>query len=53
MADIDEQEASSLSFQGRRNDFWYLDNGCSRHMTGYQSLLTRFEEKPKNKLDDF
>ena len=31
--------------QGRRNDLWYLDSGCSRHKTGDQSLLTRFEEK--------
>ena len=31
--------------QGRRKDLWYLDSGCSRHMTKDQSLLTRFEKK--------
>ena len=24
---------------------WYLDSGCSRHMTGYQSLFKVFESK--------
>ena len=25
--------------------FWYLDSGCSRHMTGERSLLNVFESK--------
>ena len=25
-------------------NIWYVDSGCSRHMTGEQSLLTDFEE---------
>ena len=24
---------------------WYLDSGCSRHMTGDSTLLTEFEER--------
>ena len=31
--------------QGRKIDMWYLDSGCSRHMTRDRSLLTRFEER--------
>ena len=31
--------------QGKRRDLWYLDSGCSRHMTGDHSLLTGFEKK--------
>ena len=30
---------------GKKKDLWYLDSGCSRHMNGDQSMLTRFEEK--------
>ena len=30
---------------GRRKDLWYLDSGCSRNITGDQSLLTWFKEK--------
>ena len=31
--------------QGKRNNIWYLDNGCSRHMTGDSTLLTEFMER--------
>jgi len=24
---------------------WYLDSGCSRHMTGRKTLLTEFKEE--------
>ena len=34
MAESEDQEASSLTSQGKRRDLWYLDSGCSRHMTG-------------------
>ncbi|KAI3771168.1 hypothetical protein L6452_02327 [Arctium lappa] len=27
------------------NQLWYLDSGCSKHMTGNKSLLTNFKEK--------
>ena len=30
---------------GKRRDLWYLDSGCSRHMTGDHSLFTGFEKK--------
>ena len=26
-------------------NIWYLDSGCSRHMTGDSILLTKFEER--------
>ena len=28
-----------------KKNLWYLDGGCSRHMTGDSSLLTKFVEK--------
>lgn len=30
---------------GRRNNVWYLDSGCSRHVTGDYSLLSKFEKR--------
>ena len=31
--------------QGKRRNLWYLDSGCSRHMTGDSILLTEFKER--------
>ena len=31
--------------QGNRKNLWYLDFGCSRHMTGDSTLLTEFKER--------
>ena len=31
--------------QGNRKNLWYLDSGCSRHMTGDSTLLTEFKER--------
>ena len=31
--------------QGKRRNMWYLDNGCSRRMTGDSTLLTEFMER--------
>ena len=31
--------------QGKRRNLWYLDSGCSRHMTGDSTLHTKFVEK--------
>ena len=31
--------------QGKRRNLWYLENGCSRHMTGDSTLLTKFVER--------
>ncbi|KAL8118058.1 hypothetical protein AgCh_015817 [Apium graveolens] len=45
MAKSDETETSSSSNQGNRRNLWYLDSGCSRHMTGDSTLLTEFEER--------
>ncbi|KAL8101228.1 hypothetical protein AgCh_033198 [Apium graveolens] len=30
---------------GNRKNLWYLDSGCSRHMTGDFTLLTEFKER--------
>ncbi|KAK1387194.1 hypothetical protein POM88_015372 [Heracleum sosnowskyi] len=31
--------------QGDKRNLWYLDSGCSRHMTGDSTLLTEFQER--------
>ena len=31
--------------QGAKKNLWYVDSGCSRHMTGDISLLSKFEER--------
>ena len=31
--------------QGKKKKSWYLDSGCSRHMTGDKSLLKQYEER--------
>ena len=31
--------------QGKRRNLWYLDSGCSRHMTGDSTLLTKFVKR--------
>ena len=28
--------------QGKRKNLWYLDSGCSRHVTGDSTFLTKF-----------
>ncbi|GJW72355.1 reverse transcriptase domain-containing protein [Tanacetum coccineum] len=33
-----------------RNPIWYLDSGCSRHMTGVKSYLHKYEEQPGPKV---
>ena len=34
-----------MCVQEKKRNQWYLDSGCSRHMTGDFSLLTDFEER--------
>ena len=34
----------SLTLQGQEH-IWYLDSGCSRHMTGFKSLLDDYVKK--------
>ncbi|KAK1401563.1 hypothetical protein POM88_001168 [Heracleum sosnowskyi] len=31
--------------KGDKRNLWYLDSGCSRHMTGDSTLLTEFQER--------
>ncbi|GJW44146.1 retrovirus-related pol polyprotein from transposon TNT 1-94 [Tanacetum coccineum] len=33
-----------------RNPIWYLDSGCSRHMTGVKSYLHKYVEQPGPKV---
>ncbi|GJS06386.1 retrovirus-related pol polyprotein from transposon TNT 1-94 [Tanacetum coccineum] len=33
-----------------RKPIWYLDSGCSRHMTGVKSYLYKYEEQPGPKV---
>ena len=33
-----------LAFSADCSSFWYLDSGCSRHMTGNKSLFTKLEK---------
>ncbi|GJZ23051.1 retrovirus-related pol polyprotein from transposon TNT 1-94 [Tanacetum coccineum] len=35
-----------------REPIWYLDNGCSRSMTGVKSYLHKYVEQPGPKFDD-
>ena len=28
------------------NNIWYIDSGCSRHMTGCKKFLSKFKEAP-------
>ncbi|GJR60017.1 hypothetical protein Tco_1502179 [Tanacetum coccineum] len=34
----------------KRKPIWYLDNGCSRHMTGVKSYLHKYVEQPGPKV---
>ncbi|GJS28288.1 hypothetical protein Tco_0488908 [Tanacetum coccineum] len=33
-----------------RKPIWYMDSGCSRHMTGVKSYLHKYEEQPGSKV---
>ncbi|GKA40432.1 hypothetical protein Tco_0733025 [Tanacetum coccineum] len=35
-----------------KKPIWYLDNGCSRHMTGVKSYLHKYMEQPGPKFDE-
>ncbi|GJS16590.1 hypothetical protein Tco_0411062 [Tanacetum coccineum] len=35
-----------------RKPIWYLDSGCSRHMTGVKSYLHKYVEQPGPKFDE-
>ncbi|GJU19927.1 hypothetical protein Tco_1153269 [Tanacetum coccineum] len=41
---------SSLLLCDIRKPIWYLDNGCSRHMTGVNSYLHKYIEQPRAKV---
>ena len=32
------------ALNAQESDVWYLDSGCSRHMTGNKALLTYLED---------
>ncbi|KAK1392286.1 hypothetical protein POM88_011342 [Heracleum sosnowskyi] len=35
----------AVNENGDKRNLWYLDSGCSRHMTGDSTLLTEFQER--------
>ncbi|GJR80587.1 retrovirus-related pol polyprotein from transposon TNT 1-94 [Tanacetum coccineum] len=48
--------AKSYKTPTKRKPIWYLDTGCSRHMTGVKSYLHKYVEQPGPKVvfgDDF
>ncbi|KAI3715248.1 hypothetical protein L6452_22221 [Arctium lappa] len=44
-SDSDDCVSSLICDDVHLNQLWYLDSGCSKHMTGNKSLLTNFKEK--------
>ncbi|XP_021727789.1 uncharacterized protein LOC110694897 [Chenopodium quinoa] len=40
------EEADKRNVLVRGNNSWYLDNGCSKHMTGYKSKFLSLEDYP-------
>ncbi|XP_019432069.1 PREDICTED: uncharacterized protein LOC109339126 [Lupinus angustifolius] len=36
--------------KSQRNDTWYLDSGCSNHMTGHKEWLVNFDSSKRNKV---
>ncbi|KAL8098289.1 hypothetical protein AgCh_031161 [Apium graveolens] len=45
LMDNADVEADNAELKGNRLNTLVLDNGCSRHISGYKSLLLEFEEK--------
>ncbi|XP_063942761.1 uncharacterized protein LOC135150404 [Daucus carota subsp. sativus] len=39
------KESNASKPKGGRKNLWYLDSGCSRHMIGDSTLLSKFEER--------
>ncbi|XP_040374637.1 uncharacterized protein LOC121052819 [Rosa chinensis] len=39
--------AALTALADKRRDFWYVDNGCSRHMTGDKTWFTSFKDENK------
>ncbi|KAJ9558093.1 hypothetical protein OSB04_012707 [Centaurea solstitialis] len=42
----DKSHAYSFDHHAKARHMWYVDSGCSRHMTGYKELLHNFVERP-------
>ncbi|KAJ9557729.1 hypothetical protein OSB04_012343 [Centaurea solstitialis] len=40
-----EASTSSTDFSSQDKGIWYLDSGCSRHMTGSKSVLSNYREE--------
>ena len=49
-AKLDEEEEMLLMsyvelYKGRREDVWFLDSGCSNHMSGDRTMFNELDEK--------
>ncbi|KAJ9566433.1 hypothetical protein OSB04_002399 [Centaurea solstitialis] len=42
----DKSRAYSFDHRAKARHMWYVDSGCSRHMTGYKELLHNYVERP-------
>ena len=36
--------------EAENDDTWYLDSGCSNHMTGHKEWLVNFDMKKRSKI---
>ncbi|GJX31220.1 hypothetical protein Tco_0241075 [Tanacetum coccineum] len=47
---VNSAPAGKLKSCDIKKPIWYLDSGCSRHMTGVKSYLHKYEEQPGPKV---
>ncbi|GJS92338.1 retrovirus-related pol polyprotein from transposon TNT 1-94 [Tanacetum coccineum] len=50
LKNVKVEDDSPLSINDIKKPIWYLDNGCSRHMTGVKSYLHKYVEQPGPKV---
>ncbi|GJY92146.1 retrovirus-related pol polyprotein from transposon TNT 1-94 [Tanacetum coccineum] len=43
---VESSNANKFKTLTKRKPIWYLDSGCSRHMTGVKSYLHKYKEQP-------
>ncbi|GKC68055.1 hypothetical protein Tco_1100653 [Tanacetum coccineum] len=50
LKDVKTEDVIPMSVCDIKKPIWYLDSGCSRHMTGVKSYLYKFVEQPGPKV---